>query len=228
MTSTHGESLKLALKNAGWCSISPPIARNLPELIKSLGPLLPRGRGKSGYSDLKPYSRATAPPASMSAITGTSAQPAHTDGAYLPSPPRYVALQCLDTGEAPCPTVVWPVDVSRLQRDRPRLLTRAGWVARGGGHPPFYCSAMETSNVGFRLRFDPLCMRAPAGYERGVNEAWEILKLYLTPIEFAWERGSALVIDNWRCLHARGEGANRAPSRLLRRWTIRATDGLVV
>jgi alpha-ketoglutarate-dependent taurine dioxygenase len=45
--------------------------------------------------------------------------------------------------------------------------------------------------------------------------------------EIAWEPGDLLIIDNWRCLHGRGLGADRARSRRLRRWMVGANNGLV-
>jgi hypothetical protein len=119
------------------------------------------------------------------------------------------------------------LDLERLRTDRPARLLETVWIARGGGNRPFYCFAMEAQCGRVRIRFDPLCMR-PASECRGTVEAVEaVLDSYSSRIEFAWKRRSMLVIDNWRCLHARGDGAADAPTRLLRRWSIGVPNGLV-
>jgi alpha-ketoglutarate-dependent taurine dioxygenase len=208
------KAIKQELAARGWCWISSEPAADLASLLVSLGPVLAERRTGSEHQDLRPFTRDTAPPGSMSAITGTRAQPMHTDAAYYPRPPRYVAFLCLEAGEAPCPTLVWPLDIARLKRDRPKILMTPNWVAHGGGFARFYCSVMESQFEAIRIRFDPLCMHLASGL--GTKEAEETLRGYSTCIQLDWEHGHALIIDNWRCLHARGEGAGRAPSRRLR------------
>jgi len=172
------------------------------------------------HQDLTPLTRDEAPVRSMSAVTGTDAQPMHTDGAYWPRPPRYIALLCVEPGEASCPTVLWPLDLARLERDRPKILVAPHWVVHRGGHERFYSSVVESQSGAVRIRFDPLCMQLAAG--GGQKEAQELLTNYSSRIEFESEKGWLLVIDNWRCLHARGKGADRALTRRLRRWSIGA------
>ena len=124
-------------------------------------------------------------------------------------------------------TNIWPLDFERLRRDRPVGLLETVWIARGGGNPPFYCFAMEVQCGRVRIRFDPLCMRPGSECGGAIETVEAVLGGYSSHIEFAWERGSMLVIDNWGCLHARGDGATDAPSRLLRRWRIGVPNGLV-
>jgi hypothetical protein len=202
------ESMLSELRARGWCFTRPDSAMAPAAIVGALGPALP-SRGGTGYFDLVPSRRESAPFASMSAITGTGEQPMHTDAAYHPLPPRYIALQCLEPGEASCPTHVWALDVWRLKRDRPRILTQPNWVARGGGRAPFYCSVMEVQNGEARVRFDPLCMRTLHECDQASREANEILSAYSRPFAFEWERGALLLIDNWRCLHARGRGGDK-------------------
>ena len=84
----------------------------------------------------------------------------HTDAAYYPLPPRYIALQCLEPGEATCPTHIWTVDLGTAGlRTAGEILTKSDWIAKGFGYAPFYCSIMDEYHGFFRLRFDPLCMR---------------------------------------------------------------------
>jgi alpha-ketoglutarate-dependent taurine dioxygenase len=215
------------LEFIGWCWIPPASATAPASILAYLGPLVPARKSGADHRDLEPYTRKRAPPASMSATTGTDAQPRHTDAAYFPRPPRYIALQCLEPGEVECPTHVWPLDLARLKKDRPKVLTEPRWVARGGGHTPFYCSVMEVQHAEVRVRFDPLCMHLMSGCSWTVDTAQSALASYSRRIDFIWERGALLIINNWACLHARGRGAGSAPSRRLRRWSIGVVDGLV-
>ncbi len=190
------------------------------ELLAHLGPFLQVRHTGLDHQDLKPLTRDEAPPRSMSAVTGTDAQPMHTDGAYYPRPPHYIAFHCIEPGEASCPTIVSPLDLARLERDRPKILAAPHWVVRGGGHGRFYCSVLECKSGQARIRFDPLCMYLASCDAR--QEAQNLLRSYAGRIEFDWESDRLLIIDNWRCLHARGAGADRAVTRQLRRWSIGA------
>jgi hypothetical protein len=209
-----------------WFSASlsapPPI-----DFLPALGPLI-LSRDRASHRDLVVYSRASAPLASMSARTGEDGQPMHTDGAYDPCPPRYIVFQCLDPGEAACPTNVMILDVDRLSKDRPRALAEMNWVAHGGGQRPFYCPVMDILRGEVRVRFDPLCMRPIHRDADAIDEVIEALCRYSDRVSFGWRRGATLIVDNWRCLHARGHGARGALSRRLRRWSIGADHGLVI
>jgi hypothetical protein len=222
----NSKSIQSDLDLTGWCWIPHALSLEPIRILAALGPVLPPRKDGGEYYDLRPYAKDGAPPASMSAKTGTDAQPGHTDAAYCPLPPRYVALQCLEPGEVPCPTHLWPLDMARLQRDRPKALTEPIWIVRGGGHSPFYCSVMEVQYGSTRVRFDPLCMRPASESSWTVETAQKALNSYAHRLDFDWERGALLIINNWRCLHARGAGAGGAPSRRLRRWCIGAANGL--
>jgi hypothetical protein len=222
--STQSVAMSLELKASGWWFIPPALATAPTDILSGLGRLVP-SRDGALYRDLVPYTRASAPHSSMSARTGTDAQPMHTDTAYDPHPPRYIAFQCLEPGEASCLTHIWALDADRLKRDRPSLLTRINWVAHGGRRSPFYCSIMDVQQEEIRIRFDPFCMRSIHGSIG--DEALLALDRYSQHFSFAWERGAMLVVDNWRCLHARGRGGDGAPSRRLRRWRVGVDHGLV-
>jgi hypothetical protein len=220
-------SILCQLKLAGWTWL--PCSADVEPLaiLEQLGPLLTIGPNGANYRDLKPYTKDAAPRGSMSSVTGTSAQPMHTDAAYIPLPPRYIALYCLEAGEAECPTHVWGLDLARLQHDRPNVLCQTTWVVQGGRNPPFYCSIADFQREQVRIRFDPLCMRPVSKQGDTVEKARDALLAYAERVDFQWERGALLIIDNWRTLHARGDGAERAPSRRVRRWSIGASSGLV-
>lgn len=216
----------IELKVNGWWFIPPALATTPIDILSNLGSLIP-SRKRLPYLDLVPYKKASAPHASMSAKTGEGEQPRHTDAAFCPTPPRYVAFQCLEPGESSCPTRVWALDLDRLRKDRPPALTRISWAAHGGRRPAFYCAVMDVRQLEVRIRFDPLCMRPIDGRIETVDEVSQALDSYSRAFSFEWKLGSMLIVDNWRCLHARGIGGDKAPSRKLRRWSIGADHGLV-
>lgn len=190
-------TLREALDRAGWCWV--PSVRDPTGILASLGRILCTGADGAEFRDLRPYSKDKAPYASMSASIGTDAQPRHTDGAFCPCPPRYIALLCLEPGERPCPTDIWPLDLERLRRDRPASLLETVWIARGGGNSPFYCFVMELQCGRVRIRFDPLCMRPVSKCHRTAETVDAVLRGYSSHIAISWERGAMLVIDNWSC-----------------------------
>lgn len=211
----------------GWCFTAPMSDGEITSLITKLGPVVTSARTNDNYVDLKPYEKQGAPRHSMSAHTGTGEQPMHTDAAFWPAPPRYVVLQCLATGEAPCPTRLWSVDLPRLARDYGTLIEKPNWIASGGGNMPFYCPILDRRGTTTRLRFDPLCMHAVGRGSQTIGEMMEMLEGHARRSAVEWTRGRVLLIDNWRCLHARASGADMAPSRRLRRWYIGEKNELV-
>lgn len=212
--------MRRELNLKGWYFVPSSQPGDLGEILASLGSVVSRERDGKAYRDLFVYSREEAPLHSMSSIAGKGLQPRHTDAAFCPQPPRYIALQCLEPGEAPCPTHVWPLNVEVLMCDQPDILTGSYWVARGGSNSPFYCSVMEIQHGQVRIRFEPFCMRPRSGVLCAIAEAEQALQRFTDQIDFFWELGDLLIIDNWRCLHARGNGADKSPSRHLRRWSI--------
>jgi alpha-ketoglutarate-dependent taurine dioxygenase len=179
------------------------------------------------YRDLIPYSKSAAPRHSMSSFVGTDEQPMHTDRAHVPDPPRYVVLQCISRGERACPTYLWTLDSAGLLRDRLLTLSKPQWVVSDGMHSPFYSSIIQASENGITMvRFDPYCMRAASFCSSTVVDAQEILSQYTERVTVDWLDRGILILDNWRCLHARGPGSAESPSRRLRRWYIGENDGL--
>lgn len=221
-----GERVQRALARDGWALLEPETVGDLPGLLGALGPILPGAPGERGYRDLVPYSRDEAPAGSMSSFIGTGEQPMHTDRAHLPTPPRYIALQCIDEGEIPCPTYVWGLNCVGLLRDRPGILMESVWVFRDCVRAPFYSPIIEFGDRRVRVRFDPFCMR-PASFSRVViDRAYVELRQYTDRSTVAWKNGAVLIIDNWACLHSRAAGADQAPSRRLRRWYMGEGNGL--
>jgi alpha-ketoglutarate-dependent taurine dioxygenase len=198
----------------------------IEQVLNHLGSLVPHQRTNLWHNDLIPLTNERARPGSMSSFVGTGEQPSHTDGAHMLVPPRYLVFYCLDPGESPCHTNLWITSQKALLLSRPRILTEATWVFNDGVQDPFYAPITEARGGLVRVRFDPFCMCAAPSSCGTVSSAEVTLLSYTSFVRIEWSTSSMLIIDNWRCLHARGAGAALAPSRRLRRWTIGAQRGM--
>jgi len=221
--------LKATANEQGWAWHSPVPTTHANALAHAIGPIIKPSIQHQGRKTLRPFKKTEAPLNSMSAVVGTASQPFHTDCAYLPVPPRYVMLTCISLGEADCCTHVWAVDWRRLLPAPPIVLTHPGWIVRGGGlRRPFYSQILnQLGDHRSFIRFDPCCMTPPHFCNLAVSEVSAALESHVYAKTFSWKVGSVLLIDNWRCLHGRGPGADRAPSRRLERWYIGERDGMV-
>lgn len=221
----HDETLQ-RLKENGWIWLPKKSLDEAPAIIEELGSPIPDFRTGANYSELLVHNQFSAPRASMSSFVGTGEQPMHTDVSYMPVPPRYVALQCLASGENACPTHLWVVDSTRLFENCPSTLTAPWWVFHDRVHPAFYGSVVRNHRRNFMIRFDPFCMRAAESCKSTIQDVENTLRRYTLRLKFEWAVGDLLIFDNWLCLHARGAGADRAPSRRLRRWYIGSENGM--
>jgi len=220
MSEFRFENVLHHLEEIGWAFLPSSVVTDPGSILRQLGPFVPTFRERLDYCDLIPCDKKSAHPASMSSIIGMGEQPMHTDAAYAPVPPRYIALQCLQVGESPCPTHIWVVDRARVLEDRPPVLSALNWVYHGGRHAPFYGSAIELQDRQVRVRYDPCCMRPISDGGGKLDEIELQFRRYTQPCTINWHQGALLILDNWRGLHARGAGADRSPSRRLRRWSI--------
>jgi alpha-ketoglutarate-dependent taurine dioxygenase len=214
------------LDERGLTAFTKPSASALGDLFVRLDRRWTGNPFERGFQELIPTSRAAARPGSLSSFTGAGAQPMHTDAAYLASPPRYLVFECVDPGEVPCRTETWVTNQTKLLEERPHLLTDPKWVFLGGGRSRFYSPVLDTVLGIARIRFDPCCMSTTYENETGLNEVSGLLASYTRQVSFEWTLGAFLIIDNWRCMHARGVGGESGPSRRLRRWYLGAQNGL--
>jgi alpha-ketoglutarate-dependent taurine dioxygenase len=222
---TH-EAADRELDERGLTAFTNPSASALGDFFARLDD---RWRGnpfERGFQELTPTCRAAARPGSLSSFTGAGAQPMHTDAAYLANPPRYLVFECVDPGEVSCKTEAWVTNQTKLLEERPHLLTDPTWVFLGGGRSRFYSPVLDTVLGIARIRYDPCCMSAAGENKTTLNEVSGLLASYTRQVSFEWTLGAFFIIDNWRCMHARGVGGESAPSRRLRRWYLGAQNGL--
>jgi Taurine catabolism dioxygenase TauD, TfdA family len=225
MNMTDPISIAKVLDRDGWCYL-PAFSGSHDEILRHLGRVIPNRRNGADFLDLIPYATAAAPRKSMSSIVGLAEQPMHTDRAHSPYPPRFVVLQCLDSGEEACPTLIGRANETAIFSQRARFLTYIQWVFHDGVNAPFYAPIAERSDGRMRLRFDPYCMRSASFAKADVAAAESFIKANSERSIIQWSSGSLLIIDNWQSLHARGPGSEKALSRRLRRWYIGEQHGL--
>lgn len=216
------------LAECGLTAFTNPGASALGEFFVRLDSRWTGNPFERGFQELTPMSRAAARPGSLSSFTGAGAQPMHTDAAYLANPPRYLVLECVDPGDFPCRTEAWVTNQGKLLEERPSLLTAPEWVFLGGGQSRFYSPVLDTLLGIARIRFDPCCMSGTYENQTKLSEVSSLLASYTQQVSFEWTLQAFLIIDNWRCMHARGIGGEAAPSRRLRRWYLGAQNGLGV
>ena len=161
---------------------------------------------------LRPYEAEKAPPRSLSAIYGMGAQPLHTDGAHLPSPPDVVVLY--SSAPTPTSTVVW----SAVRSGRwtiPDPLRQGVFIVRGNG-VSFLSSAYQDG----RFRFDPGCMDPGDDYAREAVQFFEAARE--SAHTHRWEEPDQLLfIDNRTALHARDAITSDAETRNIERLAFR-------
>lgn len=186
----------------GFARIAAPIAPvRTEDLAAGLGePLDPWGDGL--VQRLEP--RNNGPPNTYSGLFGLGAFPLHTDLAHWSVPPRYLLLRC-GKGYADVPTllldgreIVREMDADALERALVRPRRRQSGELRllrlwSTPKPDTGC-----------LRWDPVFLQ-PASVQG--QQAFGVLRDRLEiakPTQAVMiEPGEAIVIDNWRMLHAR-------------------------
>ncbi len=130
------------------------------------------------------------------------------------TPPRYVLLKMLSQRSA-VPTLILPVSCP-LQQVSLTELQHELWVGRAR-HRTFVCNLLAKRNGDDLFRWDLVSLkplsngaaRVQVDFEQAINNS-ESIAIHL-------DYGEALVIDNWRVLHARPAVRKEDRSRILER-----------
>lgn len=176
----------------GWV-VHPASLEGVRDAARSLGwEEGPLRRGEGNVQTLRPVDRSAARPRSMSAHTGTGAQPLHTDGAHMIRPPDVVALSAVG------PTSTATRLLHAGQHALPEEAFRQGVFRASSGSRSFLCSAMD----GRRFRFDPCCM-VPC--DQLARKALDFMDDVIPDAcRHTWsDSPESLIVDNRQVLHAR-------------------------
>jgi hypothetical protein len=149
---------------------------------------------------------------------GYGAFPLHTDTAFWSTPARYIILRSIAPSSTT--TLVLPKQATDLLFSDSRSNRAVFWLGTNTG-TRYAKVRLEEPAVGYR--FDPNNMRA--ANEDGKWLAERVLQAAASELtHIVWTGRNALVIDNWRCLHGRGEVAPHDSNRALLRLYVRGRD----
>ena len=217
MNNSHASDIQtamlLGLRENGFFYAREIAPVQLADIASGLGIITKDRRAPEAFRSISPERIESARPNTLSSRYGLGAFPFHTDAAHWTTPPDYVMLFCKNPGRGGRCTQL--VDTHNLTKDGAirQALKSAVWTT---GHlSPHFCVAAHEAIDGLQMRYDPACM-TPAGPES--HKLQQLLDLRIaesTRSTIPWVKGSLLVIDNKRMLHARGKASTADPDRVL-------------
>jgi len=203
-----------ALTQRGWATFDGTLEDVSNHARKSEWRAVALRRGDKVISDLHALTAGEARPNSISSRTGLGAQPLHTDGAHLDTPPDIVALASTCSHRAS--TRLWTSSGANTPWDE----LHQGVFRVSDGMVHRYRFAGDGDSIGF----DPCCMTPMDESSRRVVRFF--MSAYETAYRHQWSRYTpeVLLIDNRRTLHAREAVDPADPPRHLIRIAFRRPE----
>lgn len=161
---------------------------------------------------LKPVEAALARSGTLSARHGLAKQPLHTDCANWPTPPRFMSLFGNRVSGTIVETNLCRPDFVALAADEASLVSKV-WTFQVNGFKGFYSKSIERKNGIPSIRFDANVMNP---FDKAV-ELGEFIERNGHHETFVVDQGGWILIDNWSCLHGRGEVENFNADREIER-----------
>jgi hypothetical protein len=209
------------IERTGYCTLRLDSGAALLEVARELGRPVPVRPTWPLVQVLTPMTSSNALHPSLSRLHGLGTFPLHTDAAHHRQPPRWMLMRCASAGSHKCPTVLADSQRLTLGGTERRDLERAVWKVKAGSRS-FLASVVLRSTLTppsspLRMRYDAGCMNiADAAFAPTAGKL--VRWLNELPIDrIHWEPGLTIVVDNWRMLHGRGEGADDSGIRELQR-----------
>ena len=212
--------LRGALDRHGWVVTRLATTTDLIDLAESLGEVVPSRSGGEAVDELRPKPAAIAGSRSLSGMHGLGAFPYHTDAAHHPLPPRFVLLRLASSKPTSTRTLFASIPRRISQVDR-AVLEHDVWLV-DGGRGRFLTSILsrpEGSTCDL-VRFDEGCMR-PADHHFGAGRETILRLIASRERAVEWVPAHAVVLDNWRTLHAREQVVTTNDERILERVLVR-------
>lgn len=203
----------------GWVELCFPAREDLLVLAATFGEPCSLRRDGPLIDRLSPTQRQSARPGTMSSYFGIGAFPFHTDGAYLRVPPRFIVLRLAPGSRSQRPTLLFDGASLGTSREEKQALARDVWFVRGGIRN-FLSSVVNDTVIPGHIvvRFDRCCMTPATPHSRELARILDIALESNNPVQIDWIEDRALVLDNWRMLHARGNcHTESSETRLLER-----------
>lgn len=211
---------RAGLREKGWFTfvVSPVVESSLREDLLSLASQLGRPQASRVGGDvcdvLRPTAAAVSRRRSLSSIYSIAEFPLHVDTAHWITPARFLLLACLRPGSGDRRTVLLDVPSVCLSDAERLLLSSTPLRVRNGRHS-FFSTALSKGR-GF-ARVDRGCMSPVNSEGDRVLDFFAETRWATNLEEVAWEAGKILVVDNWRCLHGRGNAVRSDEDRMLLR-----------
>lgn len=219
-------SINTATLNArGWIEISDIHSPDeMLSLAAQLGDIVHQ-ESRPPISTLKPTPTEAAASATASQTYGTGEFPLHTDLAHWPTPARFIVMGNLSV-ESQTPTLLLDTRGDIALRDLRSLAKRAIWEV-SKARRAFACTMLFAHGGTEGFRWDqnvmrPLNQTAADLAQRLRSELSLTRRENLHSVQ--WQgKGHALIVDNWRMLHARPSIPTSDLMRTLHRIFVRGT-----
>jgi len=197
------------LRATGFSVLHVDHVHDLLRLASSLGRVIPAETGlqlDQVIAGSKPARRAR----SFTFHYGLGDFPLHTDTVYWPLPARYVVMWAAREFKTPT-TILGSHQVSELLSS---FKSRVPIFTRKSKTGPIYSSPWFGENDEY-VRYDPCYMAAANGAASALSQELDAAAMTVAE-DFFWKPHTALILDNWRCLHGRRGvlGEERALSRI--------------
>lgn len=162
-----------------------------------------------------PRPQLEARPNSFGSVHGTGAYPLHSDTAHWPIPTRFLVLRVV--GDVRRNTTICDALAvyDSFDAEQRALVRDSVWYSNFGD-ACFTCSMLFRHCGKQVFRFDPQCMRPANEPAQQVTE-WISEALASRREKLTWENDCAIVVDNWRMVHGRGDQPTNELTRELQR-----------
>jgi alpha-ketoglutarate-dependent taurine dioxygenase len=172
----------------------------LVEICKNIGEIIPDSNGHL-IKKLKPNSGIGKTKGTFSNRFGFGQFPLHTDTAFWATPVRYILLSSIQ--KSICPTYFVSKTSLFSQLDFERINEVEGAIFKIKiPNKQFYSSLLFREKDVEGLKYDPACMIAANKKAKHFVDKLENTKIEMEKIN--WTGNKAVIMDNWRVLHARG------------------------
>ena len=191
-------------------------------LAKSIGRPLRSATGEF-VKELRIMPCSEAAPKTLSGTFGTGGFPLHTDTAFWAVPARYLVMRVIGDKRRTTPVCAFSTLFERSGGLKVESIQKSVWSLRASTGAVYCKMTLPTRTASPGLRYDRQCM-TPA------NAAAREVEAFLSSLtdnvvqEISWSDGMAVVIDNWRSLHGRGQEPPQERSRILQRIYVGVTE----
>jgi hypothetical protein len=200
------------LQSRGWATTVTRSQDALLELAREFGTVRASAARRSLVDILTVRSAQAARRNTHSAAFGEGAFPFHTECAHWSVPARYILLRA--SREFSRPTRV--LNLSEAVERQFRSVFEAALFFVLNGSRSFLAQAWDSRAR--RLRYNPTCMRPATATAVTAAKLMTVLIREPNTTRIDWTAGKTLIVDNWRCVHARGETSDAAdPAREIAR-----------